>query len=167
MPKHPSELILIVLALLQNIETIEYFDKLIQAADDHISHLMAQTDSPIISVTGFGQQLGAVILAEIRNINNFDSPSQLQSFAGLEPSGNQSGESDKTGKVVKRGTPHLRWAIIQAAKLAANYRQSLMKTYRRSSLKANTTILPSVMSPRNSFVSYSTYSKIINILTRI
>ena len=38
-------------------------------------------------------------------------------FAGLEPSVNQSGESDKTGKMVKRGSPHLRWAIIQAAKL--------------------------------------------------
>jgi len=115
----------LVLSLLQNIETIEYFDKLILASDEHISDLMAQIDSPIISVTGIGTRLGAVILAEIRNINNFSSPAQLQAFAGLEPSVKQSGDSDKTGKMVKRGSPHLRWAIIQAAKLAANYSPKL------------------------------------------
>lgn len=86
---------------------------------------MAQIDSPIISVTGIGTRLGAVILAEIRNIENFSSPAQLQAFAGLEPSVKQSGDSDKTGKMVKRGSPHLRWAIIQAAKLAANYSPKL------------------------------------------
>jgi len=113
------------LELLLIIESIEHQNLQIQMIDNHIESLMIDIDSPITSVTGIGERLGAVILAEIRDINNFDSPSQLQSFAGLEPSVNQSGESDKTGKMVKRGSPHLRWAIIQAARLAAHYSPKL------------------------------------------
>ena len=113
------------LELLLIIENIEHMDKQIQVVDDHIKILMTEINSPIISITGIGERLGAVILAEIRDINNFNSPSQLQAFAGLDPKVNQSGESDKTGKMVKRGSPHLRWALIQAARSATNWSPSL------------------------------------------
>lgn len=103
------------------IENIEHLNKQIERIDEQIQSLMIEIDSPITTVSGIGDRLGAVILAEIRDINNFESPAQLQSFAGLEPSINQSGQSDKTGKMLKRGSPHLRWAIILAARSVANY----------------------------------------------
>lgn len=109
------------LELLLVIENIEHMDKQIQIVDKYIEALMVKIDSPIASVTGIGDRLGAVILAEIRDINNFSSPAQLQSFAGLDPSVYESGDSVLVGRMVKRGSPHLRWAILQAAKLAANY----------------------------------------------
>jgi len=113
------------LELLLTIENIEHMDKQIQIVDNHIEALMTEIDSPIVTVTGIGERLGAVILAEIRDINNFNSPSQLQAFAGLDPKVNQSGQSDKTGKMVKRGSPHLRWALIQAARSASNWSPAL------------------------------------------
>jgi len=107
------------------IENIAHMDQQIQIVDHHIEALMVEINSPIVSVTGIGDRLGAVILAEIRDINNFSNPAQLQSFAGLDPSVYQSGESVLTGRMVKRGSPHLRWAILQAAKLATNYSPKL------------------------------------------
>ncbi|COO99651.1 transposase [Streptococcus pneumoniae] len=62
----------------------------------------------ITTVTGIGNRLGAVILAEIQNIHAFDNPAQLQAFAGLDSSIYQSGQIDLAGRMVKRGSPHLR-----------------------------------------------------------
>lgn len=109
------------LELIQLIEMIRIQTKQINKIQDQINALMTEIDSPITSITGIGQRLGAVILAEIKNIHNFKTPGQLQAFAGLEPSIYQSGQMDITGHMVKRGSSYLRYALIQAAKLLANY----------------------------------------------
>lgn len=109
------------LELFQIIETIEFYTSQIEKIDAEIDHLMAEINSPITSITGIGNRLGSVILAEIRNIHNFNSPGQLLAFAGLEPSVFQSGQYNREGYMVKRGSTFLRWALIQGAKLAARF----------------------------------------------
>ena len=109
------------LEITQLIEMIRIQTKQINKVQAQINTLMAKIDSLITSITGIGERLGAVILAEIKNIHNFRTPSQLQAFAGLEPSIYQSGTMDVTGHMVKRGSSYLRYALIQAAKLLANY----------------------------------------------
>lgn len=116
------------LELLQIIETIEFYTTQLIKIDEEIDHLMAKINSPITSITGIGNRLGSVILAEIRNIHNFKSPGQLLAFAGLEPSVFQSGQYNREGYMVKRGSTFLRWALIQAAKLAARFSPTF-KTY--------------------------------------
>lgn len=113
------------LELIQVIEMIEHYNNQIKRVDKEIEQLMTEIDSPITTMTGIGSRLGSVILAEIRNIHNFKNPAQLQAFAGLEPSIHQSGQIDSAGKMVKRGSPHLRWALLQAARLAAIYSPKL------------------------------------------
>ena len=81
--------------------------------------ILAEIDSPITTIPGIGTVLGSMILAEIGDINRFSTPSQLLAFAGLEPSVSESGKSvSSTGKMVKRGSSYLRWAIIQVARNA-------------------------------------------------
>lgn len=109
------------LELTQLIEMISIQTKQINKVQEQINALMTEIDSPITSITGIGVRLGAVILAEIKNIHNFKNSGQLQAFAGLEPSIYQSGTMDITGRMVKRGSSYLRYALIQAAKLLANY----------------------------------------------
>ncbi|MBN2922119.1 MAG: IS110 family transposase [Lactobacillus sp.] len=109
------------LELTQLIDMIRIQTIQINKVQEQINHLMTEIDSPITSITGIGQRLGAIILAEIKNIHNFKTPSQLQAFAGLEPSIYQSGTMDITVHMVKRGSSYLRYALIQAAKLIANY----------------------------------------------
>lgn len=75
--------------------------------------MMDQIDSPILSIPGIGYTLGATIVAEIGNISRFPSPAKLLAFAGLEPSIYQSGKFvPSSGKMVKRGSPFLRWALF-------------------------------------------------------
>ncbi len=111
----------LVLELGQLIETIKHYDKQINQTQEEINRLMNDLNSPITSITGIGTRLGAIILAEIKNIHNFKNPNQLQAFAGLDPAIYQSGQMDNTGYMVKRGSSYLRYALIQAAKLISIY----------------------------------------------
>ena len=109
------------LELIQLIESIQHYDKQINQVQEEINLLMIELNSPITSIPGIGSRLGAIILAEIKNIHNFKNPNQLQAFAGLDPAIYQSGQMDNTGHMVKRGSSYLRYALIQAAKLISMY----------------------------------------------
>ena len=90
--------------------------------DKQIKAIMDQLDSPVMTIPGIGYTLGATIVAEIGNINRFPSPAKLLAFAGLEPSIYQSGKFvPASGRMVKRGSPFLRWALLQAAGYVPNY----------------------------------------------
>ncbi|WP_339012913.1 IS110 family transposase (plasmid) [Lactococcus garvieae] len=107
--------------LKQLISTIQHYDKQIDEIQSQIDEITLQINSPIFSIPGIGQRLGAIILAEIKNIDNFSNPAQLQAFAGLEPSIYQSGQMNNTGRMVKRGSPYLRYALILAAQSICRY----------------------------------------------
>jgi len=81
---------------------------------------MDKIDSPILSILGISYTLGAMIISEIGNINNFDSPAKLLAFAGCEPSKFQSGKynADHTA-MVKRGSKYLRYALFSAARMVS------------------------------------------------
>ena len=66
----------------------------------------------MLSIPGIGPFSAAVILSEYGDINNFDSPAKMLSFAGLEPGYYQSGVSEHTGKMVKHGSGHLRATLM-------------------------------------------------------
>ena len=72
------------LELVQLIESIRHYDKQINQVQEEINLLMVELDSLITSIPGIGTRLGAIILAEIKNIHNFKNPNQLQAFAGLD-----------------------------------------------------------------------------------
>lgn len=120
--------------LIEIIENIRHYNRLIAKAEKQVDELMPEIASVITTVTGIGNRLGSVILAEIRNIHTFDTPAQLQAFAGLEPAIYQSGQMDLVGKMVKRGSPHLRWALLQAAKATARFSPAF-KAYLRTKLE--------------------------------
>ena len=104
------------------LDRIEFLSAQICVYENEIKRIMDQIDSPILSVPGIGYVLGATILAEISNIQRFSSPAKLLAFAGLEPSVYQSGKFiPASGKMVKRGSPFLRWALLQAAGFVALY----------------------------------------------
>ena len=103
-------------------ENISLFSKQILTLEGKIKELMIQVDSPITTIPGISWTLGAIILAEIGDIKRFSSPSKILSFAGSEPSVYQSGKfSAASGKMVKRGSPYLRWALLQAARTVPRF----------------------------------------------
>ena len=106
--------------LQQTIRLISNISAELAILDKEIKALMLKIDSPILTIPGISYNLGSVILSEIGNIENFANPSKLLAFAGLEPSTHQSGNYYATRtSMVKRSSPHLRWALLQAARLIA------------------------------------------------
>lgn len=106
--------------LVQTIDMINFYSSKIDELDAKIKDIMIEFESPILSIPGISYNLGSIILAEIVDINRFDTPAQLQAFAGLDPATHQSGKFIATGvSMVKRGSPYLRWAILNASRLIA------------------------------------------------
>lgn len=106
--------------LVQTIDMINFYSSKIDELDAKIKDIMIELESPILSIPGISYNLGSIILAEIVDINRFDTPAQLQAFAGLDPATHQSGKFIATGvSMVKRGSPYLRWAILNASRLIA------------------------------------------------
>jgi len=116
--------------LLQTIDSIEYFRSLHEQAKAEVEKLMEKINTPLTSIPGVGVDTAAVILAEIRNIDNFANPGQLLAFAGSEPSISTSGENQKqSGHMVKHGSPRLRNALQDAAKGCRLWSPKMRKYY--------------------------------------
>jgi transposase len=115
--------------LSQTISFIEIYTSQINKINHEIKSIMDELQSPILSVPGISYGLGSVIISEIGSIKNFDSPYKLLAFAGLDPSTYQSGKFAASNmKMVKRGSPYLRWALLEAARLIA-MRDKTFKEY--------------------------------------
>lgn len=104
------------------LKRIELISDEVSEYDREIKAIMDKINSPLLSIPGISYTLGAIIVAEIGDISRFASPAKLLAFAGLEPSIYQSGKYiPASGKMVKRGSPFLRWALLQAAGYVPNY----------------------------------------------
>jgi transposase len=78
------------------------------------------TDADPIAITlqqlrGIGPILALTIRAEIGTITRFPTGAQLASYAGLVPRVDMSAGHYRYGRITKRGSPWLRWALIEAA----------------------------------------------------
>jgi transposase len=85
----------------------------------------------IASIQGVGNLTAAKLLAEIRNIADFDSPQQLVAFAGLNPRQHRSGSSVRGhSRISKVGCAAIRAALYMPAIVAKNtnpYMQPLVQ----------------------------------------
>ncbi len=67
------------------------------------------------SIYGIGPILACHLLAEIGEARRFRRAEQITRLAGLDPVVDESGESRRRGHLAKAGSPHLRWALVEAA----------------------------------------------------
>lgn len=89
-------------------------DAKIDEISAQISECIRGLNPPILTIPGIGELTAAVILSEYGDINKFESPAQMLSFAGLEPGYYQSGQAEHGGHMVKHGSSHLRYALMNA-----------------------------------------------------
>ena len=105
--------------LKQTVKRIQFLSSQMSEIEREIDSVMAELNSPITSIPGIGNLLGATILSEIGDIKNFDNPDKLLAFAGCEPSTYQSGKYTATNTpMVKHGSRYLRRALYCAADMA-------------------------------------------------
>jgi transposase len=103
-------------ALRQLLEQIKLLERQLDELDSYISQMLSKFNTTLTTINGIGPTLAASIIAEIGDINRFDSPEKLAAFAGIDPSVKQSGEFNGTkNHMSKRGSPYLRRALYLAA----------------------------------------------------
>lgn len=110
------------LELKHTIKLIRELDSEIAEIDSAIKEIMGKINSPITSIPGIGLSMAAMIIAEIGDFNNFNSPDNILAFAGLSPSTYQSGKLNNCyAHMEKRGSRYLRYAIYNATKFVCNW----------------------------------------------
>ena len=114
----------------QLINQIIFLENQTDEVDKQIKELYDKLDNHLLSVPGVGSTIAPIILSEIGDINNFDKPSKLIAFAGIDPSENQSGNKLSTNeKTSKRGSPYLRHTIYNASLVAISNEPELRAYY--------------------------------------
>jgi len=89
------------------------------AADADREVLAAVAVDPIAqrlqAIPGFGPVLSLMVRAEVGTLTRFPTPAHLASYAGLVPSVDASARRIRYGRITRRGSPWLRWALVEAA----------------------------------------------------
>jgi len=117
----------------QHVRVLKSLREEIEEATGRIKE-MARLDPRVellLPIRGMGEYTVMLVLAEIGEIGRFPTPRHLVSYAGLCPSTYQSGQTLRHGRLIKRGSRWLRWAMVEAAIHYAKDSGPLGDTYRR------------------------------------
>ena len=110
------------LELKHTIHLIGELDAEIEEIEKEIDSIMEALHSPITTIPGIGNRMGAMILAEVGDFSNFNSPDKILAYAGLSPSTYQSGQlTSSYAHMEKRGSKYLRYAIFNATKFVCKW----------------------------------------------
>ena len=110
------------LELKHTIRLIQELNSEINEIEDHINEIMEEMDTPILTIPGISNRMGAMILAEIGDFERFSSPDKILAYAGLSPSTYQSGQlTSSHSHMEKRGSRYLRYALFNATKFVCNW----------------------------------------------
>ena len=86
----------------------------------------------LASIPGIGQWIATVLIAETQGFARVSSGDALVAAAGLDPRVKQSGITlNKHGRLTKRGSPHLRWALGCATGIAIRHDPELKSYYQK------------------------------------
>ena len=103
-------------------ETLAFIEGQIGAVEAELDSMLEGTQGEWLkTIPGIGTVLASLIAGEIGDANRFATPKQLVAYAGMDASKHQSGESDPNGHMSKRGTPFLRYGLMQAADRARKH----------------------------------------------
>lgn len=124
---------LMLVDLLTSIEGNEKrIDRYEAAIATLVERLEEKSDKDImllVTVPGVGMVSAAALKAEIGTVERFSTPERFASYAGLAPRLMQSGESRKTGRIVRRSNSHLRTTMYLVAQSCAIHGPEKLKKF--------------------------------------
>ena len=98
------------------IATMRALEKQINVLDKQIEQIFAIIPNTLTSVPGIGKVYSAGIIAEIGDINRFQSQASVAKYAGLVWKQHQSGEFEaQNTRLIKSGNRFLRYYLLEAA----------------------------------------------------
>ena len=103
-------------AMSVSIAAMRALDSQIKVLDKAIEQQFAIIPNTLTSISGIGKVYSAGIIAEIGNINRFQSQASIAKFAGLVWTQHQSGEFEaQNTRLIKSGNRFLRYYMLEAA----------------------------------------------------
>lgn len=104
-----------------NLVLIDHLDTQIEALENdlHLSAKEEKTIKLLKTMPGIGRLTAVIILAEIGDIQRFNSPKALCHWAGLTPRVRKSDAVVRHGRITKQGSPYLRAAMTRTATVAS------------------------------------------------
>ena len=103
-----------------NLVIIDHLNSQIEALENDL-HLSAEDEKItklLKTMPGIGRLTAIIILAEIGDIQRFNSPRSLCHWAGLTPRVRKSDAVVRHGRITKQGSPYLRAAMTRTATVA-------------------------------------------------
>ncbi len=85
----------------------------------------------LTSIKGIGDTGASILLSTIGNIEDFADEGKLAAYFGIVPRVSHSNETERNGRITKRGCKLGRTALVQCALIAARYSPYLQRYYRR------------------------------------
>jgi len=85
----------------------------------------------LTSIKGIGDTGASILLSTIGNIEDFADEGKLAAYFGIVPRVSNSNETERSGRITKRGCKLGRTALVQCALIAARYSPYLQAFYRR------------------------------------
>jgi len=116
-----------------HLAVIDEYDRQIQRFEKKIERRLLEHPQAelLLSIPGVGRVTASVVLAEVGDIERFDRDKELVSYAGLDPTVEQSGDKEIRGPISKEGAGALRWVLVQAANSAVKYAEYFRNFYTR------------------------------------
>lgn len=109
----------------------------LQAVTQEVQQTAGQ--DPIVraltTIVGLGPILALMIRAEVGTVDRFPTPGHLASYAGLVPGVEISAGRMRYGRITRRGSPWLRWALVEAAVHGPKRRDAEGRWARRLALR--------------------------------
>ncbi|MHC1719315.1 MAG: IS110 family transposase [Clostridiaceae bacterium] len=110
----------------------------VDSLEKQIFALIEEIKPRSLTIPGIGAISSAVIYAEYGDLSKFDTPSQMLSFAGLEPGFYQSGTSEHGGHMVKHGSSHLRFTLMNLCIPLIQYNMVFAEYYAKKKSEGKT-----------------------------
>src|ERR1041385_8402776 len=85
----------------------------------------------LTSIKGIGPLTGSILLSVIGDINDFADEGKLAAYFGIVPRVSNSNETERSGRITKRGSKLGRTALAQCALIAQRYSPYLKRYYEK------------------------------------
>lgn len=99
------------------INMLEHYNFELEKIDEKLSEIAMKDNRVQLlkTIPGIGNIFALTIIAEIGDINRFESSQKLSSYAGLVPGIKQSGNTLKFGRLIKQSNKDLKTCLIEAS----------------------------------------------------
>ena len=117
----------------QDLAQLDFIAEQLETAETKLDELAK--DNPhvqrLMTIPGVGRKTAEVLVAAIDDPHRFRNAREVSSYIGLVPKQYQSGQTDRHGRITKRGSRLLRTMLVECAWAALRYNAWAQAVYER------------------------------------